>query len=135
MLYISFAWTTAALLAGAKTVTRRAWKPGHAARFRSGLIVNAFDRLPYVGGQIIAQVRLTADARIEPDSSAPDSDYEAEGFRWSLQHWDTLPASARKELTGRGALTRHAFDQWRQMGGLSTVIRFELFSIQERTPS
>lgn len=126
MLYISFGWTSPALLAGAKTVTRRDWKPGHAARFRAGLLVNAYDRLPMYGGQIIGQVRLTADARIEPDSNAPDSDYEAEGFAWTLAHWDTVPASVRRELGFSATVGRAAFDRWRQMGGLSTVIRFML---------
>jgi hypothetical protein len=39
MMTISFAWTTPALLAGHKTVTRRDWDAEYAIRFAAGQLV------------------------------------------------------------------------------------------------
>jgi len=52
MKIISFAWTTEASLAGRKTATRRCWSEGYARRFKSGDLVQAYDRNPS-GGRII----------------------------------------------------------------------------------
>ena len=73
-LWISFSWTSAALLAGHKTVTRRDWDADYARRFRAGREVIAYDKLPRNGGKPIARLRLTDDARYEPDAAAPDSE-------------------------------------------------------------
>lgn len=63
---ISFAHTTPALLAGKKTVTRRDWKPGHAAKFHSGLDVDAWDRSPRVKrARRVAEIRIVS-VRLEP---------------------------------------------------------------------
>ena len=121
---ISFAWTSAALLAGAKTVTRRAWAPAYARTFRSNELIHAYDRSPRVGGHQIARLRLTDVPRYEADADAPDSDYEAEGFAWFAAHPDALPARAREEL--RVAVSPAAYQAWREAGGHSWVIRFEV---------
>lgn len=103
---LSFAHTTDALLAGRKTVTRRDWRPRHAARFTAGKIIDAWSQLPYVAGaKQIARVRLTADAVLEPLSKMPDSDYEAEGFGWLWEHYE---ARHPESLDGR-----HLPDPWR----------------------
>lgn len=94
---ISFAWTTPALLAGAKTVTRRNWKSAHAAKFKAGDLVDAWDRSPRFGGRKVADIRLTRDPYLESTADAPDSDYAAEGFDYLERHQQTLdgaPASA-----------------------------------------
>ncbi|MBW2053822.1 MAG: ASCH domain-containing protein [Deltaproteobacteria bacterium] len=49
MKIVSFAWTTEALLAGRKTVTRRCWNERYAGRFKSGDLVQAYDRNPSGG--------------------------------------------------------------------------------------
>ena len=59
MRIISFAWTTPALLAGAKTVTRRDWKGRHGMAFHEGDFVQAWDRSPRVGGKQVATIQLT----------------------------------------------------------------------------
>lgn len=82
MRVISFAWTTAALVAGRKTVTRRNWTPRYAASFRGGEMVAAYDRQPRFGGKMVATIRLTCDPYLESTASAPRSDYEAEGFAY-----------------------------------------------------
>jgi hypothetical protein len=79
---ISFAWTTAALLAGEKTVTRRDWKPQYAARFQEGDLLAAYDRQPRFGGKRVATIRLTQTPYLESTEYAPTQDYVAEGFKY-----------------------------------------------------
>ena len=50
---ISYAMTTAAFLAGNKTVTRRRWKTKHCNKFRAGLVTRAINKDYRAGGQII----------------------------------------------------------------------------------
>lgn len=79
---ISFHWTAPALLAGAKTVTRRMWTPSHARLFHQGDLVAAYDRSPRYGGKRIASIRITKDPYLELARHAPESDWEAEGFAY-----------------------------------------------------
>lgn len=127
---ISFAWTTPALLAGSKTVTRRDWSADYARRFRKGMETLAYDRGPRNGGKPIARLRLTADVTYEQDADAPDADWEAEGFGW---FWDR--EMDRVDATDPGSLPRSeiadrvgwdGFEAWRKLGGSSWVIRFEV---------
>ena len=55
---ISFARTTPALLNGCKTVTRRDWKDVHAAKFKEGDLVDAYDKSPRNGGHKVATIRI-----------------------------------------------------------------------------
>jgi hypothetical protein len=82
MKIISFAHTTPALLAGAKTVTRRDWKPRTAASYSVGEIVQAWDKNPRIGGRKVAEIRLTQAPYLESTADAPDADYAAEGFAY-----------------------------------------------------
>lgn len=85
---VSFAHTTAALLAGAKSVTRREdWQATHAEHFRAGMLVDAWDRLPRVkGAERIGAIRVTkAPYRQRSDRVTPD-DWYREGFAWMQAH-------------------------------------------------
>lgn len=133
--WISFAWTTPALRAGVKTVTRRQWNPDYARRFKAGDEVIAYDRQPRNGGKPVARLRLTHDATYEPDAAAPDSDYVAEGFEWfwlhecerSFEANGDAPAPGFSEIADRCGWD--GFDAWRQRGGSSWVVRFELVEL------
>jgi hypothetical protein len=84
---VSFAWTTPALLAGAKTVTRRDWKYDHARRFMVGMLVDAWDRSPRTGkGQKVATIRITREPRIGSTADLTEEDYAREGFAWLREH-------------------------------------------------
>ena len=67
MLIISFAWTTAALLAtwpdgsDAKTCTRRNWNDGYAKLFKAGTYIQGWDRSPRYGGHKVAIIMVTQD--------------------------------------------------------------------------
>jgi hypothetical protein len=58
---ISFAWTVPALIAGQKTVTRRVWSSGHAAKFHAGDVVDAWDKSPRAHGRRVATIEITRD--------------------------------------------------------------------------
>lgn len=119
---ISFAHTTPALLAGRKTVTRRAWAPRHARTFTAGLVVDAWDQLPRVrGSRRVARTRLTHDAYEEPVALMPDSDYEAEGFAYLA---DALPP-----WEWAIDYSRDGFDRWRASGAILWVVRFTLLEV------
>lgn len=117
---LSFAYTTPALLAGAKTVTRRDWKPQHAARFHLDDLVDAYDRSPRNGGRKVGVVRVLWPV-LAPIASMPDSDYEAEGFAWLHEHGHTPPRSSPFR-----DFSRASFDAWRCSGQVLYVVRFEL---------
>ncbi len=120
---VSFAYTTPALLAGAKTVTRRNWNDDYARRFKPGDIVHAYDRSPRHRGNHVATLRIVSCTK-EPDAETPDSDYEAEGLAWLAEHPDSLPKG--KRIAYLDSCSREHFEEWREAGGWSWVVRFEV---------
>ena len=86
MQIISFAMTTAALLAGQKTVTRRDWPEKYAQQFKPGNLVQGYDRSARNGGKCIAIIRLE-NLRREPLSRLVEN-----------------PAYGREELVKEGNL-------------------------------
>lgn len=108
MLIISFAWTTPALLAGAKTCTRRDWSNNYAKLFKKGQLVAAYDKSPRIGGKHIATIRLTHDPYQQLTCDTPQADWEREGFAYltsigakcgaltPLQLWETWMTTAEE---------------------------------------
>lgn len=126
---ISFAYTTPALLAGAKTVTRRDWSPHHAdffiAAVTRGKPVDAYDKSQRLRGRKVAEIRLLSVA-LAPIADMPDSDYEAEGFRWLHEHYSVPPKSAPFRDFSKGA-----WEAWRASGAVLYVVRFELVRLTQ----
>jgi hypothetical protein len=84
---VSFAWTTTALLAGWKTVTRRKWAESHAAKFAPGVEFDAWNRAPYAGGRKVASCRVVSLrkeplARILTDRRYGAEEIKKEGGLW-----------------------------------------------------
>jgi hypothetical protein len=113
---ISFAWTTPALLAGRKTVTRREWDTDYALRFQEGELVAAYDRSPRAKGKQVATVRLTRAPYVEEAAKAPDDDWEGEGFAYLTERGFTL----------HGLSPREMWDGWKADNPLLWVVRFEV---------
>jgi len=120
MRIISFGWTSPALLAGAKTVTRRDWKDSWARRFKKGDICQAYDKDPRYGGKRIAYIELTEYPVKEPMANMLESDYYKEGFSYLHEHPELIPASMPFDVSPAG------FNQWRLDGTEMWVIRFRL---------
>jgi hypothetical protein len=112
---ISFAWTTPALLAGRKKVTRREWSKDYAQRFKAGDLVAAYDKNPRNGGKQIATIRLTHDPYLERTDQMPGSDYEDEGLKYFEE----------QGLLFRGMTPQTFWRNWKAAKTLVWVIRFE----------
>jgi hypothetical protein len=122
MLIISFARTTAALLADPpqKSVTRREWTDRHAAMFKVGDLVQAWDKSPRAGGKRFGTIKITSIGK-EPTRFIPDSDWEAEGFAYMTKHGLDLGPDLTCEQLWR---------EWRRDPlKVTWVIRFEVVEI------
>lgn len=120
---ISFAWTTPALLAGRKSVTRREWVPKWARSFRAGEVCQAYDRSPRLHGIHIANIKLRSAPYLQSVAIAPDSDYEAEGLAY-LEEIGALVGSGPD-----GSLPSQFWNDWRAGGEELFVVRFELLEL------
>ncbi len=122
---ISFAWTTPALLAGAKTMTRREWSAAHAAKFRAGQLVDAWDHVPRVkGARKVGTIRITRDPWQQRTGLMTEDDFRREGIAWLVQH-----GIKPHEVHGEGAWPAHDWrqwwDSWRRADKLVYVVEFE----------
>lgn len=127
---VSFAWTTGALLAGHKTVTRRDWHYGYAERFHAGDVLDAYDKSRRVGGQKVATIRLTHDPILEPVAAMTDADYWDEGFSWLYGHPTQLPAHLFGQPASRESFSPAGFNRWRASGETLWTVRYELLEVQ-----
>tara|TARA_Y100000310_G_scaffold105118_1_gene103490 strand:- start:249 stop:611 length:363 start_codon:yes stop_codon:yes gene_type:complete len=112
---ISFTYTTPALLAGKKSVTRHDWKEEYARQFRAGDLVQAYDRSPRAGGKRVAIIRLL----IQPYQLEylSDVDWYGEGFHWMTE----------QGLTLGGVQPETVWQQWREHGVSHLwVVRFQI---------
>lgn len=66
MKIVSMAYTSPAVAAGKKCVTRRNWKESYAKTFHKGDSLEAWTRSPRNGGRPLALIRLTAEPVSEP---------------------------------------------------------------------
>ncbi len=130
MKIISFSWTTPALLAGEKTVTRRDWKERHATAFHEGDLVQAWDKVPFAGGKKIAIIRLTQRPYLEDISGAWNSDYWAEGFNYMTREGIAFPD---KGAPVSGIPDFPAWLRWKATGVSLWVVRFKLESVEGAT--
>jgi len=119
---ISFVWTTAALVAGRKTVTRRDWTPQYAAQFRAGDVIAAYDRQPRYGGRQVATLRLIADPYLESTADAPEEDYEREGFAYSEEQGIKVDGLRPRTLWRCWHSPSYGRRMW--------VVRFEVVSLE-----
>ncbi|AVQ10684.1 Uncharacterized protein XB16_0337 [Leptospira santarosai] len=118
MKIISFGYTTAPLLAGRKTITRREWKDEYALTFRPGEIVQAYDKSPRFGGKKIGELKISWIVKLYL-RNMPDSDYEEEGFAWL----DENPEFIHKNFILKDMWKY--FRMWRMFGKESWAIKFE----------
>lgn len=112
---ISFAWTRGPFLADIKTVTRRHWRNSYAHKFQEGMIVDAYDKLPYRGGVIIGQIRLTKQPYLQRTGLMTEEDYVREGLQWMEDN--------KKKV--KGEHPRKFFDDWKKKDDLVWVVEFE----------
>ena len=119
MKHISFAWTTDALLAGVKTVTRREWDDRYARSFRRGDLVAAYDKSPRAHGKQVATIELTSNSYQEHVGEAGQSEYYAEGLGWMEEQGKLVQGLAPLEF----------WQEWQDENPLVWVIRFKLVAV------
>ena len=118
---ISFGWTTEALLAGAKTVTRRDWNPKHAAKFKAGMLIDAWNTSPRnVKGNPhkVATIRLTTGPYADWSDAFPSYEWYAEGFGYMTDN-------------GGGVTVDRIVHDWRSKPHMLYVVRFEVVEYLE----
>ncbi len=120
MKIISFAWTTDALLAGAKTMTRRNWSDSFARSFKAGEVVAAYDRSPRIHGKQVATIRLTAAPYRQRTSRMKDDDFQAEGLGWMCLNHRLI----------QGKDPESFFSDWLEADETVWVVPFELVSLE-----
>ena len=135
MIIVSFGYTAEALKAGAKTCTRREWKPEYARRFGPGTRFQAYDKSPRYGGKKIGVYEVVSISQ-EHIGSMPDTDFEEEGFAWYDAQPSRLPQSGWiREGYEKALLNTYVrfcvftpmwivFLAWRRSGRTYWVLRF-----------
>ncbi len=137
MKIINFNWTCPALLAGAKKVTRRQWADRHAAGFKEGDYVQAWDKSPRVkGAKRVAVIQLTETPWKEAAILMDQADYIEEGLFFLSKNPHLVPEEMKRMLAldGFGNLPAGMwmwFQHWRETGGDQWVIRFKVMSYVE----
>ena len=117
--HISFAWTTGALVTGAKNVTRRHWKDSWARRWKEGDYALAYDKNPAWGGTQLAIIRLTCAPYKESTADIPVEDWAGEGFAYMAEHGELVDGSTPRDFWNR----------WRAEPEDVWVIRFEVVEL------
>ncbi len=128
MKIISFSWTSPALLARAKEVTRRNWKPRHAESFKEGELVQAWDKSPRFKGKKIGIIRLTCAPYLQTTFWMPGEDYEGEGFKYLDEHPELIGPAAKR--AGFVPPLIEAFKRWQHADEILYVIRFEIAEME-----
>lgn len=123
MLIISFAWTTPALIAGEKNVTRRDWNPKYAARFQEGQHVQAYDKSPRFGGKRVGIIRIKEKPYQEYTCHAPGKDYKGEGFEYMQKRGILLNGKYTPDQLWRVWMNHVNIEKW--------VVRFEIVRLVE----
>lgn len=117
--WISFAWTTDALVNGHKSVTRREWKDSYVSTFRQGDLVKAYDKRPDFGGKPVALIRLTQTPYQQMSDKVKAVDWIHEGF-------DYLEKNDKKS----GKKTpREIWQDWKDNPRKLWVVRFEVVEL------
>lgn len=118
---ISFAWTTDALLADRKSVTRRDWAAKTAAGFKQGDLVQAYNRSPRNGGERVGYIEIAQDPYLENLNKMTGDDFEAEGFAYLEENPGKVPHNA--PWGDEGPL--NYFLEWRKRDHQVWVVRFK----------
>jgi hypothetical protein len=122
MLYISFAWTTAAFLAGAKCRTRRYWNDDYAEKFiriyEKHEPVGALDKLFRAGGKKIGELLLTERPFKQATGLMTEQDFIDEGLSWMQ----------RQGILIKGQSPQQFFREWKLINDTPWVISFKSIS-------
>lgn len=121
-MWISFAYTTDAVIMGRKRRTRRNWVIPHARKFRAGQVVDFYNRDPRAHGQVMGTIKVEAAPwRQNTRMLIFPFDYEAEGFDYMTELGQQMG----------GMEPRLFFDQWKAAKITLWILDFELDLLTE----
>jgi len=126
MRIISFAWTTPALLARQKSVTRRDWKYDYAKTFKAGENLQAWNKNPRLKhyprfmARKVGEIQLREDPYLEPLAEVPLADWVEEGFEYLQSHGYKIDGIAPIDL----------WNGWKISDESRWVNRFEIVSLE-----
>jgi len=115
-MWISFAWTTDAVILEKKWRTRRNWARSHAMKFREGQVVDFWDKSPRIHGQNMGQIKLLSSPYLQRAGKMTDEDYDAEGLEWMQKNYILIGDEQAKDF----------FERWKKENLLLYVIEFKL---------
>jgi hypothetical protein len=128
---ISFAWTTLALLCGEKTKTRRSWSDDYAAKFKAGMLVDAYDKSPRIGGLKIGEIEIRCDPLLQRTGNMTENDYKDEGLKWMEENSIYVPARMVGSKRVESMKPREFFEQWKLSDELVYMVMLRLTSITD----
>lgn len=128
MMIVSYNWTTAALVNGAKTQTWRDWAQDYARKFKPGNLIKGYDRGPRNRGQHVATLRVVSCQEYR-SSQMLDSFYETEGLKFYFDHPEMAPKHIFGEPFTPYLVSRERFNRWRQDAEWGYVLTTELLDI------
>jgi len=121
-MWVSFAYTTDAVIMGRKKRTRRNWVIAHARKFHNGQIATFYGPNPRNGGQVMGSILVRAAPwRQNTRMLIFPFDYEAEGFDYMTEQGQKMG----------GMEPRLFFDQWKAAELTLWVLDFELDLLTE----
>jgi hypothetical protein len=99
-------------------VTRREWKDTFADKIKPGDVLQAYDKVAFLGGKKIGEIEVEGITK-EPISEMPVWDYQHEGFEWLYNKGihDAKGFPYKFDFSG--------FCDWRNSGKTYWVLRFK----------
>lgn len=128
MMIVSYNWTTAPLVNGAKTQTWRSWDHDYARRFQPGNHVQAWDRGPRNHGVHVATLLVVSCGEQRSDLM-PESFYETEGLAWMAAHPESHPKTIFGHPFTPYQVSRERFNEWRRSAEWGYVLTTEIITL------
>ena len=120
-MWISFAWTTDAVIMEQKGCTRRNWAHSHAVKFREGQVVDFWDKSPRIHGQNMGQIELLRSPYRQRAGKMTEEDFVAEGLEWMQKNYILIGDTQARDF----------FARWKKENALLYVIEFKLLYLTE----
>lgn len=136
MLNISMGWVHPAFTAREKGATRRNWKQVHAEKFvrafQNASPVEVLNKDRRAGGKQIGIIQLTQKPKIQNTIFMPDTDYEAEGFKFLHHNQHLIP---NKHLIPKASpfktFSWEEFIEWKMSAQDLWIIRFKILELTQ----
>lgn len=118
-MWISFAYTTDAVIMGEKSVTRRNWARSHAMKLYGSQVVDIYDKNPRIHGQNMGQIEILGSPYLQRTGKMTPDDYEREGLLWMERNCRLM----------NGQSPEIFFNNWIEANEMVYVVEFKLLNL------